>query len=45
VPFEADETAVFWFRDGALVKLQGFPTREDALRAAEEPFRAADEPA
>jgi hypothetical protein len=36
VPFEADETNVFWFRDGALVRLQGFPTRETALRAVEE---------
>jgi ketosteroid isomerase-like protein len=37
VPFEADETSVFWFRDGSIVRLQGFPTREDALRAAEQP--------
>ena len=35
VPFEADETDVFWFRDGSIVKLQGFPTREDAFAAAE----------
>jgi ketosteroid isomerase-like protein len=30
---EADETDVFWFREGKLVKLQGFPTKEQALEA------------
>jgi ketosteroid isomerase-like protein len=35
VPFEADETDVFWFRDGLIVRIQGFPTREDAFAAAE----------
>ena len=33
VPIEADETDVFWFRDGELVRLQGFPTKADALEA------------
>ena len=37
VPFEADETAVFWFRDGAIVRLQGFPSRAEALAAAKPP--------
>jgi ketosteroid isomerase-like protein len=31
---EADETDVFWFRDGLMVRLQGFPTRDEALEAA-----------
>jgi ketosteroid isomerase-like protein len=35
VPFEADETDVFWFRDGAIVRLQAFPTKAEALEAAE----------
>ena len=34
VPIEADETDVFWFRDGLIVRLQGFPTRDEALGAA-----------
>ena len=34
VRIEADETDVFWFRDGALVRLQGFPTKAEALEAA-----------
>lgn len=33
VPIEADETDVFWFRDGELVRLQGFPTKAEALEA------------
>jgi ketosteroid isomerase-like protein len=33
-PIAADETDVFWFRDGKLVRLQGFPTKEEALEAA-----------
>jgi hypothetical protein len=37
VPIEADETDVFWFRDGAIVRLQGFPTKEEALDAAQSP--------
>ena len=36
VRIEDDETDVFWFRDGMLVRMQGFPTREQALEAAEE---------
>jgi ketosteroid isomerase-like protein len=32
---EADETDVFWFRDGRIVRLTGFPTKEEALAAAE----------
>jgi ketosteroid isomerase-like protein len=34
VRIEADETDVFWFRDGKIVRLQGFPTKEEALAAA-----------
>src|SRR4051794_14453273 len=34
VRIEDDETDVFWFRDGQLVRLQGFPTKEQALQAA-----------
>jgi ketosteroid isomerase-like protein len=34
VRVEADETDVFWFRDGAIVRLQGFPSKADALEAA-----------
>jgi ketosteroid isomerase-like protein len=34
LPIEAEETDVFWFRDGKLVRLQGFPTKEEALEAA-----------
>jgi ketosteroid isomerase-like protein len=33
VRIEADETDVFWFRDGNIVRLQGFPTREQAIAA------------
>jgi ketosteroid isomerase-like protein len=33
VRIEADETDVFWFRDGLIVRLQGFPTKEEALDA------------
>ena len=35
VPIEVDETDVFWFRDGRLVRLQAFAERADALAAAE----------
>jgi ketosteroid isomerase-like protein len=35
---EADETDVFWFRDGEIVRLQGFPTKAEAMEAA----RASD---
>jgi ketosteroid isomerase-like protein len=31
---EADETDVFWFRDGVIMRLQGFPTKAAALDAA-----------
>jgi ketosteroid isomerase-like protein len=31
---EADEAQVFWFRDGSLTRLQGFPSMEQALEAA-----------
>jgi hypothetical protein len=34
VRIEADETDVFWFRDGMIVRLQGFPTKAEALEAA-----------
>jgi hypothetical protein len=31
---EVDETAVFWFRDGLMVRLEAFPTLEEGLAAA-----------
>ena len=31
---EADETDVFWFRDGTIVRVQGFATKTEALEAA-----------
>src|SRR5262245_10522464 len=34
VPIEADETDVFWFRDGRILRLQGFATTEEAMDAA-----------
>ena len=34
VPIEMDETDVFWFRDGMIVRLQGFATKTEALKAA-----------
>jgi ketosteroid isomerase-like protein len=34
VPTEMDETDVFWFRDGMIVRLEGFATKEEALEAA-----------
>jgi ketosteroid isomerase-like protein len=34
VRIEADETDVFWFRRGKIARLQGFPTRMEALDAA-----------
>ena len=34
VPIEADETDVFWFRDDRIVRLQGFPSHEEAMAAA-----------
>ena len=34
VPIESDETDVFWFRDGMIVRLTGFATKEEALEAA-----------
>jgi len=34
-PFEADETDVFWFHDGALAKLQAFPSKAEGLAAAQ----------
>jgi hypothetical protein len=36
VPIEAEETDVFWFREGQIVRVQGFATREKALEAAED---------
>jgi ketosteroid isomerase-like protein len=35
VEVEMDESDVFWFREGRLVRLQGFGSREEALAAAE----------
>jgi|SRR5918995_2621006 hypothetical protein len=34
VPTELDETDVFWFRHGMIVRLQGFATKQQALEAA-----------
>jgi ketosteroid isomerase-like protein len=34
VPIEAEETDVFWFRDGLIVRLQGFASKEEALASA-----------
>ncbi|HKP91541.1 MAG TPA: nuclear transport factor 2 family protein [Thermoleophilaceae bacterium] len=34
VPIEADEVDVFWFRDGLISRIAGFPTRAEALAAA-----------
>lgn len=34
VPAEFDETDVFWFRDGLIVRLQGFATTQEAMEAA-----------
>jgi ketosteroid isomerase-like protein len=34
---EADETDVFWFRDGLITRLRGFPTRAEAMAAAATP--------
>ena len=36
VPIEADETDVFWFRDGQIVRVQGFPTKTEALEAVKD---------
>jgi ketosteroid isomerase-like protein len=33
VPTEADETDVFWFRDGQIARVQGFATKGEALEA------------
>jgi hypothetical protein len=33
-PTEFAETDVFWFRDGMILRLQGFATKADALEAA-----------
>jgi ketosteroid isomerase-like protein len=35
VRIEADETDVFWFRDGDILRLQGFPTKAEAFEAVE----------
>ena len=34
VPVEMDETDVIWFRDEKIVRVAGFPTREQGLAAA-----------
>ena len=34
VPVEAEETDVFWFEGNRMVRLQGFPTRSEAMAAA-----------
>jgi len=33
VPVEMDETDVIWFRDGVLVRVAGFATREEGMAA------------
>lgn len=35
VSVQADETDVFWFRDGLIAKLQGFPTSDEGFSAAQ----------
>ena len=44
VRIEAAETDVFWFRDGTIVRLEAFPTKDEALRAAERPPPPAPRP-
>jgi len=39
VPIEADETDVWWFRDGRVVRLAGFPTLAEGLAAVQRPER------
>jgi ketosteroid isomerase-like protein len=34
VPVEMDETNVFWFRQGMIVRVQGYATKAEALEAA-----------
>jgi ketosteroid isomerase-like protein len=34
VPVEMDETDVIWFRDGMIIRVAGFPTRDEGLAAA-----------
>jgi ketosteroid isomerase-like protein len=34
VPIEADDIGVCWFRAGSIVRLQAFPTMEEAMAAA-----------
>jgi ketosteroid isomerase-like protein len=41
---EADETDVFWFRGEEIVRLQGFPTKREALEAARKPADASGPP-
>jgi ketosteroid isomerase-like protein len=35
VPIEADDIGVCWFRGGSIVRLQAFPTLEEAMGAAQ----------
>ena len=35
IQVESDETDVFWFRDGRLVRVQGFPTKAEAFEAVD----------
>jgi ketosteroid isomerase-like protein len=39
VRIEADETDVWWFHDGRVVRLAGFPTRAEGLAAVQRPER------
>ncbi len=34
VRIEAEETDIWWFREGAIVLMEGFPTKDEALEAA-----------
>jgi ketosteroid isomerase-like protein len=40
VPVEMDETDVVWFEGDAIVRVEGFPTREAGLEAAASPAAA-----
>ena len=35
IQVESDETDVFWFRDGRLVRVEGFPTKAEAFEAVD----------
>jgi ketosteroid isomerase-like protein len=37
IPVEMDECDVWWFRDGRIVRIDGFGTKEEALAAVDAP--------